>query len=116
MEPPSAEKLKVIRDLVAAATGLDPERGDQLVVDAFPFESTLTAEPLTLASPAASSRRRSLPPWLQNLMGHKNFAMIAGIGGAGILALLVGVAFLARQRSKKKHRRRDRHGTRGAQN
>src|SRR5579864_423161 len=29
VEPPSAEKLKVIHDLVAAATGLDVNRGDQ---------------------------------------------------------------------------------------
>jgi flagellar M-ring protein FliF len=45
IEPPSAEKLKVIHDLVAATTGFDPARGDQLVVDAFPFESTMSAEP-----------------------------------------------------------------------
>jgi len=41
VEPPSAEKLKVIKDLVAATAGLDTARGDQLVVEAFPFESTL---------------------------------------------------------------------------
>jgi flagellar M-ring protein FliF len=103
VEPPSVEKLKVIRDLVAAATGLDPKRGDQLVVDAFPFEATLTAEPLMLASSAEVQPPTSLPAWLQDLMGHKNFALIAGIGGAGILALLVGLGVLARQRSKRKH-------------
>jgi flagellar M-ring protein FliF len=103
VEPPSAEKLKVIRDLVAAATGLDIKRGDQLVVDAFPFEATLTAEPLMPASPAAIKPPTSLPPWLQELIEHKNFAVIAGIGGAGILALLVGVVVLARQRGNKKH-------------
>ncbi len=32
IDPPSAEKLRVIRDLVSAATGLDTKRGDQLVV------------------------------------------------------------------------------------
>jgi flagellar M-ring protein FliF len=103
VEPPSAEKLKVIRDLVAAATGLDIKRGDQLVVDAFPFEATLTAEPLMLAPSAAVKPPTSLPPWLQDLMEHKNFALIAGIGGAGILALLVGLAVLTRQRSKRRH-------------
>ncbi len=100
VEPPSPEKLKVIRDLVAAATGLDAKRGDQLVVEAFPFEATLTAEPLLQASPTAKPPT-SLPLWLQELMAHKNFALIAGIGGACILALLVGVVVLVRQRKKK---------------
>ena len=60
VEPPSAEKLKVIHDLVAAATGLDTARGDQLVVEAFPFESTLTAEPAT----GLDRRARRWPPAL----------------------------------------------------
>ncbi len=39
VEAPSAEKLKTIHDLVAAAIGFVPDRGDQLVVDTLPFES-----------------------------------------------------------------------------
>ena len=63
VEPPSAEKLKVIHDLVAAATGLDTDRGDQLVVEAFPFESTLTrgaadAWPAPAADAASALCRR----------------------------------------------------------
>src|SRR5438445_3825768 len=80
VEPPSAEKLKVIRDLVTAATGLDTNRGDQLAVEAFPFESTLTAEPVTLATPVAPPTPPALPlpAWLQKLMAQKNFSIIAG--------------------------------------
>ncbi len=102
IEAPSAEKLRVIRDLVSAATGLDTKRGDQLVVDAFPFESTLAAEPLALAAPAAVTLPSNLPAWLQNLMEHKNFALIAGLGGAGIMALLIGWVFLVMRRRKKR--------------
>jgi flagellar M-ring protein FliF len=102
VEPPSAEMLKVIRDLVAAATGLDAKRGDQLVVDAFPFEATLTAEPMVLAAPSTAKPPSTLPPWLEQLMEHKNFALIAGIGGAGILALLVGLVAMIRRGNKKK--------------
>jgi flagellar M-ring protein FliF len=101
VEPPSAEKLKVIRDLVAAATGLDAKRGDQLVVDAFPFEATLSAEQLIPAAP--SKPPTAVPLWLQQLMEHKNFALIAGIGGACIMALLVGVVVLVIKSGKKKH-------------
>jgi flagellar M-ring protein FliF len=103
VEPPSAEKLKVIHDLVAAATGLDTARGDQLVVNAFPFESTLTAEPapaLTGAAPVAAS---PLPPWLLKLMAQKNFAIIAGVGAGAMLVLVVGfLMVLAKMRKKKR--------------
>jgi len=102
IEPPSAEKLRVIRDLVSAATGLDTKRGDQLVVDAFPFESTLAAEPLALAAPAAVALPSNLPAWLQKLMEHKNFPLIAGLGAAGIVALILGWVVLVMRRRKKR--------------
>jgi flagellar M-ring protein FliF len=103
VEPPSAEKLKVIHDLVAAATGLDPVRGDQLVVNAFPFESTLTAEPSTPAPGTTTVVANPLPQWLQKLMAQKNFAIIAGAGAGAILVLAVGFFLLvAKMRGKKR--------------
>lgn len=98
LEPPSAEKLKVIHDLVAAAAGVDTNRGDQLVVESFPFESTLNTEPpvtektVETAAPGAIK----LPKWLEG----KNL-IVAGIGAGAMLALLVGF-FLMRSRGKKK--------------
>jgi flagellar M-ring protein FliF len=102
LDPPSVEKLKVIRDLVAAATGLNVERGDQLVVEAFPFEATLTAEPLTLTSPGAVLSPSNLPAWLQKLMGTKNFLLIAGIGGVAMLALVGGLVVALGRKGRKK--------------
>jgi flagellar M-ring protein FliF len=102
VEPPSAEKLKVIHDLVAAAVGLDPVRGDQLVVDAFPFESTLTAEP-SIALPVAPVAANPMPPWLQKLMAQKNFAIIAGVGAGAMLVLVVGfLMVLSKMRSRRR--------------
>ncbi|MGP8245212.1 MAG: flagellar basal-body MS-ring/collar protein FliF, partial [Bryobacteraceae bacterium] len=43
--PPSAEKLKVIHDVVAGVSGFSQERGDQIVIETLPFESTLQREP-----------------------------------------------------------------------
>src|SRR5437899_10978406 len=63
LEPPSPEKVKTIRDLVAAATGFTETRGDQLTVETLPFESTLGAEPPFDALPLAP-RAGGLPPWL----------------------------------------------------
>lgn len=103
VEAPSPEKLKVIHDLVAASTGLDTNRGDQLVVEAFPFESTLFAEPVTMAAPApAPPAGVALPPWLQKLVGARNFAVIAGIGAGALLLLLGGVIFMLRKSGRKK--------------
>jgi flagellar M-ring protein FliF len=102
VEAPSAEKLKVIHDLVAAATGLDPARGDQLVVNAFPFESTLNAEPATAANAAPTVVASPLPPWLQKLMGQKNFMMIAGVGAAAMLVLVVGFLMVVMKMRNKK--------------
>ncbi|MBV8842941.1 MAG: flagellar M-ring protein FliF [Bryobacterales bacterium] len=102
IEPPPPEKLKVIRDLVGAATGLDMNRGDQLVVDAFPFEATLMAEPETFDS-APTAIGPQMPPWLQKLVGNKNPAVLAGIGGGVLVALLaLPVVILLRSGKGKK--------------
>src|SRR5437763_7053572 len=45
VEAPSPERLKTIRELVAAATGFSETRGDQLTVETLAFESTSGAEP-----------------------------------------------------------------------
>lgn len=102
VEAPSAEKLKVIHDLVAAATGLDPARGDQLVVNAFPFESTLNAEPSNALPAAPTAMINQFPPWLQKLMGQKNFVVIAGVGVGAMMALVVGFFVVLSSRRKKK--------------
>ena len=56
--PPSPEKLKIIRDLVAGVTGFNAERGDQLIVETLPFETTLQIEP----PPSRRARRRRPAP------------------------------------------------------
>ena len=103
VEPPSPEKLKVIQSLVNAATGLNMERGDQVVVEAFPFESTLTAEPLAVATPAAPSAPAiPLPKWLQKLIGGKNLVMVGAIAGGAAFLLLGLIIFLVLKLAKKK--------------
>ncbi len=97
VEAPSVEKLKVVHDLVAAAAGLDTNRGDQLVVEAFPFESTLTAEPNVIAPPVPVTPAPSpLPPWLQKLM-QKNPAVLGGVAGGVLLALIALIVVLKKR-------------------
>jgi flagellar M-ring protein FliF len=102
VEPPTPEKLKVIKDLVAGAVGIDMERGDQLVVEAFPFESTLAAQPLDTSLPAgpnAPGPPSSMPEWLQKLMANK---ILVGSVAGGLLLLVLGGGFFLMRRGKNK--------------
>lgn len=105
IEAPSADKLKVIHNLVAAATGLDTNRGDQLVVEAFPFESTLTAEPVSMdatQAPVPVTPGMPLPPWLRSLIEKKPM-IVCGVG-AGILLALIGGVVMISMRGKSRRR------------
>jgi flagellar M-ring protein FliF len=101
IEPPTPERVKVVRDLIAGVAGIVPERGDQIIVESSPFESTLLAEPLSPAQPASPPANG--PEWMQNLLSNKQFRIAAGVGCGLLLALIAGVAFLAgRSRNHKK--------------
>ena len=103
--PPTPEKLKVIRDLVAGITGFSAERGDQLVIETLPFETTLMLEPP--ASPIAPSGKNGAPtgglplPFTLDKLNKKTL-MIAGGAGAGLLVLGVGLYLFRRKRRKMK--------------
>jgi len=104
LEPPPPEKLKTIRDLVAAAIGLTPERGDQLIVETLPFEATLSLEPpAPPSSPTAKPPASALPPWLDRLVRQTNPLMLAAAGAGAILvlALLAALWFWRRRRRKR---------------
>jgi flagellar M-ring protein FliF len=104
VETPKPEKLQTIRTLVSAAVGIDINRGDQLVVEAFPFEATLAARPLDDIPPAAGAPVSGLPlpPWLQKLIGESNTIVLASAAGGVLVVLLAGAFFLWRRSRKKK--------------
>jgi flagellar M-ring protein FliF len=83
VQPPTPEKLKTIHDLVAGVIGFSAERGDQLVVESLPFESTLNPEPVSMA-PRPSPTAPVSP--LDQLLKNK-YVMIGA--GAGVLVLVV---------------------------
>jgi len=97
--PPSADKLKAIRDLVAGVIGFKAERGDQLMVETLPFESTLHSEPPSAAapSPAPTAPAVRLPAWLAT---PKGMGAITG-GAILLLALVVGVLRRLRRRPER---------------
>jgi flagellar M-ring protein FliF len=100
VEPPSPEKLKVIRDLVAGIIGLQAERGDQLIVESLPFE-TPSAQPPPAAPPAASGPAADPNKWMTDLTRDKRLQMIVA-SAVAVLVLVAGcISVLMRRRRKR---------------
>jgi flagellar M-ring protein FliF len=84
--PPEPEKLKAIQALVSTLVGLDTQRGDQLTVEALPFDNSLSAEPMS-ARPPESPKKPDEVLSLETL--KKKPALLWGsVGGAVLLAAL----------------------------
>ncbi len=93
LNAPSADRLKVIHDLAAAAIGLNTERGDQLIVESLPFESTLNLDLPVSETPAPT---KSPLPQLDQLkldQLKKNPKMLIGL--AAVVVLLLAGGFFA---------------------
>jgi flagellar M-ring protein FliF len=99
--PPPPEKLKVIRDLVAGITGFSPERGDQLVIETLPFETTLLLEPPAPPNATAPGKPGTPVAGLPLMLGKKTL-LIGGGALAGLLVLGIAV-FLFRRKRRKAH-------------
>jgi flagellar M-ring protein FliF len=96
--PPTPETLKTIKDLVAASTGFSTERGDQLIVETLPFESSLNAEPPQKAplAPAPAAPPKPGLAWLEAL---RKLALPIGVGLVVLLVLAGGL--ISRLRRKR---------------
>jgi flagellar M-ring protein FliF len=87
--PPSQQTIDRITEVVSAAAGIVPERGDRLVVDSLPFEATRDEPPPE--SLREQGPREQSPVTLQQL--------VEGFGLIAIAACIVAV-----MRSRKKPR------------
>jgi len=88
--PPTPETLKTIRDLVAGVTGFNEQRGDQLIVESLPFESTVNAQPPPAGGPVKSKPAVKQPPIVEFYNKYHDLALPAAIG----LVVLIGLAFV----------------------
>jgi len=97
--PPPPEKLKVIRDLVAGITGFNEQRGDQMVIETLPFETTLLTEPppSPTAPPAATGSPVAGLPFK---VDRKQMMMVAGAAGAVLLIAVAGFVLGRRRKAK----------------
>lgn len=97
--PPAPEKLKIIHDLVAGITGFTAERGDQLVIETLPFETTLQLEPPQQpGAPATASP--TAPKWGPVRLDPRTLTIGGGAVGA---AIIVGLVVLLFKRTGRRH-------------
>jgi flagellar M-ring protein FliF len=92
--PPDPEKIKAIQTLVSTLVGLNPERGDQLTVEALPFDSTLNMELPSAPEPAKQ-------PILTPLETLKQKPIIL-YGSAAGATLVIALVVFAVSRGKKR--------------
>jgi flagellar M-ring protein FliF len=99
--PPAPEKLKIIRDLVAGIIGFTQERGDQLVIETLPFETTLLTEP-PRATPSGVIKSSPPPAFgLPFSLDRKQMMIAGGIVGALLLGVVLGVVLMRRRKKKR---------------
>jgi flagellar M-ring protein FliF len=99
-ESPSADQLKALHDLVAGVVGLSVERGDQVVIESQPFESTRNVQPPPLPPVLVKPAPGGGPGWLQNLMKNR-VLFIGSIAGTLLFVVLMGGTVFMFWRKKK---------------
>jgi flagellar M-ring protein FliF len=97
LDPPSPDKLKIVKDVVAGVIGFQQERGDQVLVETLPFDATLSI-PAPQAPPSAvrqTQHPRGGPD--EVLQRVKSLPRLWIIAGACLLVtLLVAIVLFAR--------------------
>ena len=92
LTPPTPERLKAIQSLVAAAAGVNTQRGDVLAVETQPFESTLTSDPPASMVPRSTQSgqpNQKLSP-----------VLLGALAGGGLLLGLGAFLFLRKRKAQ----------------
>lgn len=105
-ETPSPEKIKTIKDVLSAAIGLVPERGDVVIIESLAFDATLRSGPPPAPTPPAPPKPIfEIPPFLLGVLPpplKDPNMLLAAIIGLGLVVLFLGLAVFWFLRRKKK--------------
>ena len=99
--PPAPETLKIIHDVVAGVTGFNQERGDQLVIETLPFESTLQIEPPAVPGAGPAPAKPMGPVGLPIQLDRQTLLVGAG-AAAGVIVLGFLLAMVLRRARRKR--------------
>lgn len=103
LEPPPAETLKVVRDVLAGVVGFSQDRGDQILVESLPFEATLMAVPPESPEFGAKPAPGWTPPaWMQPLLKQAPVPVWLGAAAALLIVLLVSLGLFFRMLLRRK--------------
>ncbi len=91
MLAPSADMIKAVHDVVAGIVAYSEPRGDQITVEAMPFESTLDAPPPSSLLPASKPKNQGL----------EKQQLYMAIGGAVVVLLALGAVLFFMMRKRK---------------
>ena len=94
--PPDPDKLKAIQSLVGALVGFSTERGDQLTVEALPFDASLNLDVPMENAPAPKKTDETFS--VETL--KKKPAILYGAGGGVVLLLLLAFFAFGRRKSE----------------
>jgi flagellar M-ring protein FliF len=97
---PTPETMKIIHDVLAGVTGFNAERGDQLVIETLPFESTLQLEPPGVPGAAPAPAKPTGMAGLPIQLDRKTLLTVGG-AAAGAIVMIFLFAMLLRKRKKK---------------
>ncbi len=94
---PSPEKIKAIKEVVSASIGLVADRGDVVIIETLPFDATLRMQaPAALLPPAPPKPLFEIPDFLLKILPpplKDPVALLAAVIAAGVLLLVLGLAF-----------------------
>jgi flagellar biosynthesis/type III secretory pathway M-ring protein FliF/YscJ len=95
--PPSPEVLKSVKDVVTAAIGFVPDRGDLITIETLPFEETLNQPPPETVTSAPLGQQSSDP-----MKTIKSLPQSVWFGTGGVLLLILSAVFVLARRTAKK--------------
>jgi flagellar M-ring protein FliF len=99
VEAPTPERLRAIKDIVAASVGFQQDRGDQIIVESLVFETTRNLPPVGGPVAAAPTRPRlylptAIPEWLRIPMeGHLNWLVEQNWLPAVVIVQALGILY-----------------------
>lgn len=99
--PPSPEKLKVVREVLAGVVGFQQERGDLILVETLPFEATVSAPRPETSSPAPQAPVGFvMPDWAMKIYKQAPPMVWMGAGGALLVITVAGIVVWRRRKPK----------------
>jgi len=99
--PPAPETMKSIQDVVTAAVGFTPSRGDQITVESLPFEETLNRLPPEPAAPVSAH-----PAPAVGFDWRKQMPIVIGAAAGAVIVIALGIFAVVRSRKRAAAKKR----------